>query len=241
MKRPFVSVVVPAYNEEKFIGACIESLLNQDFPREDFEIVLVDNNCVDNTVAIAKKMGVRVVKEKRQGLVFALIRGIKESWGDIIVILNADSEASPSWLSRIVGEYQKDPSIVGVSHLIDYQPKNFLAALAQLISDLAVVFVLKSMVGGHMSFRRDAYLKVGGYSSKVLISEDIYITKKLRKVGKIKLIRERLVKTSSRRFLNFRVFLPYAFKMLISPLGVVFLNRSFFSLSPYVGNIKRKK
>ncbi len=232
MNKPFVSVVVPAYNEEKYIGDCIDSLVRQDFPKQNYEVILVDNNCTDKTVSIAKKRGIKIVKEKRQGLVFALIKGIEESKGDIVVILNADCEASPSWLSRIVGEYRKNPSVVGVSNLIDYQPKNFLATLAQFFSDLGVLFVFKNMIGGHMSFRKDAYLKVGGYSSNILMSEDVYISKKLKKVGVVKIIKERLVKTSSRRFIHVRTFLPYVFKIVFSSFLVRFLGRSFFALSP---------
>ena len=64
-----VSVIIPAYNEEKIIGRCLESILNQKEPPE--EIILVDNKSTDHTAGIARSAGIRVVKESKQGLTHA--------------------------------------------------------------------------------------------------------------------------------------------------------------------------
>lgn len=231
MKNPFVSIIVPAYNEEKYIHSCLKSLLNQDYPRSCYEIILVDNNCSDQTPLIARKLKIRVIKEKKRGLIFALIGGINQARGEIIAIFNADCQAKPNWLSQIVSEYQKDPLVVGVSHPIDYRPKTILTILTLPITN-AINIIFKIMPGCHLSFKKEAYLKVGGYSSKAGFSEDVYISKQLKKVGKIKIIPFPLATASSRRFTNLKTFLPYASKIIFSTLTITLFNRSYFLLAP---------
>ncbi len=89
-KKTLISVVVPAFNEEKFIGRCLEALKRQDFS-EKYEIIVVDNNSTDKTAQIAKRMGVKVVSEKKQGDVFALRKGCSEAQGEIIAITDAET------------------------------------------------------------------------------------------------------------------------------------------------------
>ncbi|MGB9637557.1 MAG: glycosyltransferase, partial [Microgenomates group bacterium] len=78
MKKPLISVVIPAYNEENYIEDCLRSVLAQDFPKKDYEVIVVDNNSTDNTASFVKNnfSEVRLVQEKRQGVVFARIKGV---------------------------------------------------------------------------------------------------------------------------------------------------------------------
>ncbi len=114
------SVVIPALNEEKYIGAAIESLLHQTIPRKEYEIIVADNNSTDNTSAAAKKAGAdKTVIELKKGTNMARNRGYLESRGEIIAFLDADSVAPPDWLARI-GHYLEDPSVSMVSGPYDY-------------------------------------------------------------------------------------------------------------------------
>lgn len=81
-----VSVVIPAYNEEKGIAKVIKEF---SLPFVD-EIIVVDNNCKDRTPQIAKKMGAKVVSEKKQGYGFAIRRGFRETKGDLIFLTESD-------------------------------------------------------------------------------------------------------------------------------------------------------
>ncbi len=69
-----ISVIVPVHNEEKYIGECIESLLKQSVPAD--EIIIINNNSTDNTVAIVKKYPVKLLNEKKQGITFARNKGL---------------------------------------------------------------------------------------------------------------------------------------------------------------------
>jgi glycosyltransferase involved in cell wall biosynthesis len=74
---PAISVIIPAFNEEEFLGNCLLSLKKQDF--KDFEIIVVDNNSTDKTGEIAKKFGVILVSEKNQGVAFARNIGVQRN------------------------------------------------------------------------------------------------------------------------------------------------------------------
>ena len=94
-----VSVVVPAYNEERFITPCLRSLLDQDQPFE--EIIVVDNNSRDRTAEMARACGVRVLRETRQGQSPARNRGFDEARGQIIARVDADTIVPPGWARRV--------------------------------------------------------------------------------------------------------------------------------------------
>jgi glycosyltransferase involved in cell wall biosynthesis len=72
-----ISVIIPAFNEEKFLGNCLFSLKEQNF--KDFGIIVVDNNSTDKTAEIAKKFGAILVSEKNQGVAFARNRGVQRN------------------------------------------------------------------------------------------------------------------------------------------------------------------
>lgn len=102
-----VSVVLPAYNEEKLLARCLESLQNQTVA--PYEIIVVDNNSIDATAQIARKNGAIVVKETRQGIAWARDAGFNHASGDIIARCDADCTAPPEWIEKITSYYQTTP------------------------------------------------------------------------------------------------------------------------------------
>jgi glycosyltransferase involved in cell wall biosynthesis len=107
------SIVIPAYNEEAFIGATLRSLLAQDLA-DPYEIVVVDNNSSDETAWVAAAHGAIVVREERQGVCWARQRGTEIAAGEIIVSADADTFYETGWLSRIDPEFRKDSGCVAV-------------------------------------------------------------------------------------------------------------------------------
>ena len=112
--KPKYSIVIPCYNEEKFIGATLASFNKQTYSGT-FEIIVVDNNCSDNTVKIAKSYGAKIVTEKISGVCHARQTGTLASLGEIVISTDADTIYTPNWLQRVDEEFSKDESIVAVS------------------------------------------------------------------------------------------------------------------------------
>ena len=107
------SIVIPCFNEEKFISNALDSLAEQDF-KKPYEIIVVDNNSDDNTYAIAKSYAVRLVREPRRGVSYARQTGSELAKGEIIVSTDADTVFHKSWLSNLDKIFESDPSLVAV-------------------------------------------------------------------------------------------------------------------------------
>jgi glycosyltransferase involved in cell wall biosynthesis len=203
-KNPKISVVIPAFNEEKFLPKCLESLKNQDF--KDFEIIVVDNNSTDKTVEIAKKFGAIVFSEKNQGVAFARQKGFLEARGGIIASTDADTILPKNWLSRVFEEFKKDESLVafGGSCILYSGPLSAKLAARYLLPSLLLLdkkfFGSWSLMGCNFALRKSAFLKIGGFNTNLKINEDIEISHRLKKIGKIILDPNFKVKTSGRRY-----------------------------------------
>jgi len=99
-KRLNVSIVIPAYNEECHLAACLDAIAAQTSPV--LEVVVVDNNSTDRTAAVARRYPfARVVKEPRQGLVFARDAGFDAAKGEVIGRIDADVRLPANWVAHI--------------------------------------------------------------------------------------------------------------------------------------------
>ena len=109
----FVSVVIPAYNEEECLGDCLRALRRQTFPAEQFEVIVVDNASSDATAAVARRLGARVVTEPRKGVSRARQAGFEAARGQVIASTDADTRVPPDWLARIAAHFAQDPALGG--------------------------------------------------------------------------------------------------------------------------------
>ena len=101
-----VSIVIPAYNEGTNILACVNSLKGQDFPKGDYEIIVVDNNSTDNTLELIKKLSVIYTVEYKKGPAAAKNAGISMAKGNIIAFIDGDCIATKNWLKNIVSGFE---------------------------------------------------------------------------------------------------------------------------------------
>lgn len=100
---PFVSVVVPVYNGEKDISLCLEFLLSLNYPKNKFEIIVVDNNSTDRTTEIVRQFPVKLLEEKQiQSSYAARNKGIREAKGELIAFTDADCIVDKNWLRELV-------------------------------------------------------------------------------------------------------------------------------------------
>lgn len=115
MENPKVSILVPIYNVEKYLGRCIDSVLSQDF--QDFELILVDDGSPDRCPQIcddyaAKDNRIKVVHKKNGGLVSARLAGFKEARGEYIMHLDSDDYLLPGAVSTLYGKICEGYDIV---------------------------------------------------------------------------------------------------------------------------------
>lgn len=102
--RQSVSIVIPAYNEERHLRACLQAIAGQTV--QPLEVVVVDNNSTDRTAQVAREFPfVRVVSERRQGRVFARNAGFNAATGDIVGRIDADIVLPPTWVEHVQAFY----------------------------------------------------------------------------------------------------------------------------------------
>lgn len=115
---PTVSVIIPVFNQEKTITDCVTSILNLDYPKKRFEIIVVDNASTDNTAKIlgqlSREFGFRTVRlEINKGPSGARNRGIEVADNQIIAFIDSDCIADPAWLKMLVEEFKEGVGAVG--------------------------------------------------------------------------------------------------------------------------------
>src|ERR1039458_2768165 len=110
-----ISLIICAYNEEKYIGRCLKSVLNHA-PDNLLEVLVVNNASTDKTAEIAARYpGVRVIDESSKGLTKARQRGLMEAKGDLLAFVDADSQMPQNWFSIVNKEFTKDPNLAFLS------------------------------------------------------------------------------------------------------------------------------
>ncbi len=201
-----LSVVIPAYNEEKYIGGTLEELIALA-GNDIYEIIVVDNASTDKTAAIAKKYKkVRVIKESRKGLTRARQAGLMAATGDLIAYIDADTHIKPGWFHKVIREFEKNKRLVCLSapySLYDVSKWKRMAVWTywNLLAYPTYKLLMQYMVlGANFVARRSVLLKIGGFNENIAFyGEDTDIARRLHRVGKVKFLRKSLVTSSARR------------------------------------------
>lgn len=209
-----LSIVIAAYNEEGYIGKCVESVLRQKkaLKNRDIEVVVVNNASIDQTREIALSYeGVKVVDESNKGLVRARQAGYVASTGDVIANLDSDGWLTDAWIEKVFAEFEKDKKLVGLSGPYVYPEMSwifngvvkFWYAVGLLFHYINQYILRRGamMQGGNFVVRRSAMEKIGGFDTTIeFYGEDTDIACRIQKVGKVKFTYALSMFTSSRRF-----------------------------------------
>lgn len=225
-----ISLIIPAYNEEKYIRNCIESVLENKHEAL-FELIVVDNGSQDKTFEVASSFReVKVLSEPRKGVAFARQRGLVESTGDIIAYVDADATIMKGWFKQIVEEFSSDPKLVCLSgpwFCIDSKTFYRISThLYWLFLGMPSYFLVGYMaVGGNMVIRRGALIKAGGFDETIsFYGDDTDIARRLNKIGRVKFKFGFNVNASGRRFKG-QGIVRTGFLYVINFLSEVFLHR----------------
>jgi glycosyltransferase involved in cell wall biosynthesis len=215
-----ISLIIPAYNEEKYIGECLKSAIKNG--EKLFEIIVVNNASTDNTEEVVKSFmkyssNIRIVNEPRKGLTKARQRGLNEAGGDIIAHIDADTKMPRGWVEKVKRNFEKNSNIVCVSGPYIYYDQSFIGKMFVLLGYMAV--------GGNFAVKKDAVEKIGGFDENIsFYGEDTDIARRLSRVGKVKFFLNLYMYTSARRLKNEGVA-KTAIKYLINFVSEVFFKK----------------
>jgi|GEM_PF-6206645 len=188
---PLISIIIIVFNMVDTLEDCIISLINQDYPREKYEIIIIDGGSTDGTMNIIKKYDVDVYIEKRRGRGLARNIGIMKSKGDIIAFIDADCTANKKWLKIHVKNHLKNKHVAAVCGSV-YNPylkkqSNFTqAAHFENFSEFDIN-VPKKYVNYlptcNASFKKNILLNVGLFEEKADRLEDFLLSQKIIQNG----------------------------------------------------------
>ncbi len=210
-----ISVIIPAHNEEEYIGTAIDALFLQNFPRTDFEIIVVDNVSIDRTSVIAQQRGVdKVVFEACKGTNAARQRGLQEACGEIVAFLDADCIPPQDWLEKIYTTLHKKSNrcaAIAGAYVFRVEPIDYLFFTQEayrwiVMPAMSSIFgrILGRggvLIGGNFASFRENFQRINGIdTSYTFFGDDASIAKKFGEIGYVEFDPTLYVLTSDRRF-----------------------------------------
>lgn len=203
-----ISVIVPAYNEECYLGETLNNLNRaKDFLWNrngvSTEIIVVDNASTDSTASIALSSGAKVIEESQQNIARARNVGANGASGDLLVFIDADVNVPESLLWRITEEMNVEGCVGGAVDT-NHQPGKFLVKV--YLHAWRLFGKLAGMAQGATQFcRRDVYDRLRGYDETIYMGEDVDFFWRLKRFAKrhrsrVCLIQDIQVTPSTRRF-----------------------------------------
>lgn len=174
----FVSIVMPAFNEERYIEAALKAVLDLDYPRELMEIIVVDNGSTDATVKIAEQYAdkVFVVTGVRVGAVRNF--GVKQAKGQIIAFMDSDCVPKKEWLIQSL-EYMRTNACDAVGGIYLLRENPSWVESSWLINPQPADKPTEALVGGAIVISRDAFTKAGMFDETINAGEDYALARAL--------------------------------------------------------------
>lgn len=212
-----MSLLLPVRNEEKNIGACLESILLLDYPKELLEIIVINDHSNDRTKEIAEEFNkqfsqLRVLSnsENSFGKKNAITLGVNSAVNELIVTTDGDCILPPKWLNKIAAVYEKGNPVF-IAGPVAYKKKRSIfrdllqieQVVLQLISGGAMKMGNPIMCSGaNLAYKKDFFIESGGYTNDAFASgDDIFLMFKAQKIhpGRLRFLddREAIVLTDS--------------------------------------------
>lgn len=231
IETPFISIVISARNEAENIEKCLHQIIKQNYPKNNFELILIDDASEDNTFNIVHKtlensgLSYEVIKQvEHQGKKRNLSLAIKKAKGSIIITSDADiAYRHPNWLLTI-STYFKNYSPNMLIMPVDFETQSGFLEMFQIIENMALTGITAGYSGiqkpfmcngANLAFKKNVFELVSGYNSHIHISsgEDVFLMEEIKKINPASvhyaLLRELIVKTKPlhtlKSFFNQRV------------------------------------
>jgi cellulose synthase/poly-beta-1,6-N-acetylglucosamine synthase-like glycosyltransferase len=188
-----VSVIIPAYNEEKSIAKTINSILNSDYPANKFEVIVVDDGSKDKTLEIARAFEnkrVKIFTKPNGGKASALNFGISKAKGEIIFTMDADTHVDPSSMKKMVRLFNQDDIVSVTPAMLTTNPETILQRV-QYMEYMLGLFLRKAFAsldaiyispGAFSAYRKVFFDKYGGYKVGN-ITEDLEMSLRIQSHG----------------------------------------------------------
>ena len=188
INKPKFTIVIPAHNEEKYIGKCLRAIISASkyVKPDSVEIIVVANRCTDNTCMIAKHYGAKVFKNEDKCIAAVRNTGVKEAEGEIVVTIEADSLMTKYSLAEIREKLESGKYIGGGT-----VPRFDRMSVGIAVSSVYVVLnLLPAMIknGGYLGgamfwFCRNDFEAINGFDESLISLEDMDFAARLKNMA----------------------------------------------------------
>ena len=178
------SVIITTFNRAQTLVKCLETLCNQNYPKEDYEILVINNNSVDDTEEVVldyisknKDTDIKYYFVPRSGQVYARQIGILAAKYEVLSFTDDDGLLVPDWLSEVAKVFKMSDEIVGVAGKIEIQwdktPPEWVRNYEEQLGKLDYGDKVKYEVGlymnaGNLHVKKDVLIKVGGFNPEMV-------------------------------------------------------------------------
>lgn len=194
-----LSVIIPSYNEEKYIEETLKSLKRQNYG--NFEVIVVDSSADDKTRKISEKYADKTIYLNERGIAKARNAGAGNATGDIFVFTDADTMLKDGALKEICMAFE-DPKVVGVCGYLEVESSFLNRLLFTVVSESVWILAklnLPLFYGMCVSYRREVFEKIKGFDERLVTTEDLDVSRRASRFGKCVLSKKVRVVTSARR------------------------------------------
>jgi cellulose synthase/poly-beta-1,6-N-acetylglucosamine synthase-like glycosyltransferase len=181
---PKVSIVLPAYNEGKYIAECLQTITELDYPKNSLEVIVVDDGSTDDTFKIAKSFEqksslIKAYTKKNGGKGAALNFGIKMASGELVATMDADSYLTKNVLKELV-PYFDDPLVMAATPAVKIRESNSILKELQRVEYMMILFSRKLLSyidsvpvtpGPFSIFRSSVFEKIGYFDEHNLVED----------------------------------------------------------------------
>jgi len=181
--RPWLSVILPAFNEEEYIADCITSVLSLNLLDDEYEIIVVDNNSADNTASIVKRFDKVRYRNLEVGNVGAVRNfGAREAEGSYLAFIDADCVVKPAWGSRAKSLVRANANTTYGGSCHAHKTAGWVEKY-WLLTRNELPTLPKHLIGASILIPKSIFCKVGGFNEVVTSGEDTELSIKIQRMG----------------------------------------------------------
>jgi glycosyltransferase involved in cell wall biosynthesis len=181
--QPTLSVAIPAHDEAKFIGRCIESIAaSAERAHEAVEVIVALNRCTDRTQAIAESLGARCVVNDMRRIAAVRNAAVRATSTPAVATLDADSWMAPDTVAEIM-KHIRDPHYIGGGSVM--WPERMSLGIAFSLLAIAPYVIRRGVSTGMFWFERAAFDAVGGFDESLVSVEDVDFGLRLKAYGQL--------------------------------------------------------
>jgi cellulose synthase/poly-beta-1,6-N-acetylglucosamine synthase-like glycosyltransferase len=202
---PIITIIIAARNEEKFIGQCLQMLVQQTYPNEKYEIIVVDDGSTDKTSSIVESFSKRMInirlislptegRQESSSKSLAITKGIELAKGEIILTTDADCLVPYRWVEIMASHFDDDVSVVA-GPVIEQVSSSFFSRLEQL-EFLGIITTAAGLIGSgrpiicngaNLAYRKSAFYAVEGFGDDRNSNDDETLMNRIvyKKVGEV--------------------------------------------------------